>query len=321
MAFFRLAQGRPLLRDCITLVLRVSREMREDDVTHLAAGVSYFAIFSIFPILLGFLAIGGVLLDSEVARREFLQVISDNLPGSEEFVAVIVPVATHNIRTLVDFKGPLAIISLIGMLWSATGVYAAISRAVDRAWDIPYNRPYIIAKTRQVVMCLAMGIPFLLSSMAASVVSAVSALAKQELTILGGWLHGGLAKVILLTLDWGLILLVFLVAYRFVPNTKTYWKYVWLGAIVATLLYQLGRHIFIWYLGNLASYDTVYGPVSSIMVFLFWIYLTALVLILGAEISSEYERMRQPRVEQTAANLLNSQQSPVEESLGGEKRS
>ena len=151
MAFFRLAQGRPLLRDCITLVLRVSREMREDDVTHLAAGVSYFAIFSIFPILLGFLAIGGMLLDSEVARREFLQVISDNLPGSEEFVAVIVPIVTHNVRTLVDFKGPLAIISLIGMLWSATGVYAAISRAVDRAWDIPYNRPYIIAKTRQVV--------------------------------------------------------------------------------------------------------------------------------------------------------------------------
>ena len=152
-----------------------------------------------------------------------------------------------------------------------------------------------------------MGIPFLLSSMAASVVSAVSALAKQELTILGGWLHGGLAQVILLTLDWGLILLVFLVAYRFVPNTKTYWKYVWLGAIVATLMYQLGRYIFIWYLGNLASYDTVYGPVSSIMVFLFWIYLTALVLILGAEISSEYERMCQPRVEQAAANLPNSQ--------------
>ena len=265
MAFFGAAQDKPFLRNCLTLVLRVSREMREDDVTHLAAGVSYFAIFSIFPILLGFLAIGGMLLDSEVARREFLQVISDNLPGSEEFVAVIVPVATHNIRTLVDFKGPLAIISLIGMLWSATGVYAAISRAVDRAWDIPYNRPYIIAKIRQVAMCLAMGIPFLLSSMAASVVSAVSALAKRELTILGGWLHGGLAQLTLLTLDWGLILLVFLVAYRFVPNTKTYWKYIWLGAIVATVLYQLGRHIFIWYLGNLASYDTAYGPVSSIM--------------------------------------------------------
>ena len=74
-----------------------------------------------------------MLLDSEVARREFLQLISDNLPGSEEFVAVIVPIVTHNIRTLVDFKGPLAIISLIGMLWSATGVYAAIGRAVDRA--------------------------------------------------------------------------------------------------------------------------------------------------------------------------------------------
>ncbi len=69
------------------------------------------------------------------------------------------------------------------------------------------------------------------------------------------------------------------------------WRYVWLGAVVATVLYQLGRHIFIWYLGNLANYDTTYGPVSSVMVFLFWTYLSALTLILGAEISSEYERM------------------------------
>ena len=92
------------------------------------------------------------------------------------------------------------------------------------------------------------------------------------------------------------MLLVFLVAYRFVPNTKTYWRYVWLGAVVATVLYQLGRHIFIWYLGNLANYDTAYGPVSSVMVFLFWTYLSALTLILGAEISSEYERMHQSEI-------------------------
>ena len=296
MAFFRVGQGKAFLRNCMTLVSRVSREMQRDDVTHLAAGVSYFAIFSIFPILLGFMAIIGLLLESEAARLEFFQLISENLPGSEEFIAAIIPVVTDNIRTMVAFRGPLVLISLVGMLWSATGVFAAINRAVDRAWDIPYNRPYLIAKARHVLMFFSMGIPFLISCLATAIVSALAALAEQQFTILGGWLRGGVAQITLLTVDWGLMLLVFLVAYRFVPNTKTYWRYVWLGAVVATVLYQLGRHIFIWYLGNLANYDTAYGPVSSVMVFLFWTYLSALTLILGAEISSEYERMHQSEI-------------------------
>jgi len=273
-----------------TLVLRVSREMTRDDATHLAAGVSYFAIFSIFPILLGFMAIGGVILNGEAAKQEVLQVVSNSLPGSDEFIDTIIPGIEHNVGTLVAFRGPLGLISLAGILWSSTAVFAAISRAVDRAWDIPYNRPYLIAKGRQVIMVFAMGVPFLLSTLTASVISSLSRLA--EFDLLDGWLEGGLARFVLLAVDWRLIFLVSVVAYRFVPNTRTHWRYVWLGAVVAAVLFLSGRHIFIWYLGNWARYDTVYGPVSSIMVFLFWTYLSALILVLGAEISSEFERMK-----------------------------
>jgi len=272
-----------------TLALRVGREMTRDDATHLAAGVAYFAIFSIFPILLGFLAIGGVILNEEAARQEFLQVVSNILPGSDEFINTIIPVVEHNVGTLVAARGPLGLISLVGIIWSSTAVFAAISRAVDRAWDIPYNRPYLIAKGRQVFMVLAMGVPLLISNLAASITSALSRL--TEFNILDGWLEGGLAGFILLAVDWGLIFMVFLVAYRFVPNTRTHWRYVWLGAVVAAVLFLSCRYIFIWYLGNWARYDTIYGPVSSIMVFLVWIYLSALILVLGAEISSEYERL------------------------------
>ena len=79
--------------------------MMRDDVTHLAAGVSYFAIFSLFPILLGFLAIVAIAFDSEAARQEFLQYISGYLPGSEKFLATIVPVVEHNMGP----SGPLGV--------------------------------------------------------------------------------------------------------------------------------------------------------------------------------------------------------------------
>ncbi len=93
--------------NCVTLVLRVSREMMRDDVTHLAAGVSYFAIFSLFPILLGFMVVGGIVLDSEVARQEFLQYISGNHPGSEKFLATVVPVVEQNMGDLAGFRGDI----------------------------------------------------------------------------------------------------------------------------------------------------------------------------------------------------------------------
>jgi membrane protein len=139
-------------------------------------------------------------------------------------------------------------------------------------------------------MVLAMGVPFLLSTIATSITASLGSLA--EFNLFDGSPWGEFAGLILLAVDWGMIFLVFLVAYRFVPNTKTHWRYVWLGAVVAAVLFLSGRYIFIWYLGNWARYDTVYGPVSSIMVFLFWTYLSALILVLGAEISSEFERMK-----------------------------
>jgi len=286
----RRATNWPLVGFWGTLALRVGREMTRDDATHLAAGVAYFAIFSIFPILLGFMAIGGVILNEESARQEFLQVVTNILPGTDEFIDTIIPVVEQNVETLVAARGVFGLIALAGVLWSSTAVFAAISRAVDRAWDIPYNRPYLIAKGRQVFMVLAMGVPFLLSTILTSITASLGRLA--EFNLFDGSPWGEFAGLILLAVDWGMIFLVFLVAYRFVPNTKTHWRYVWLGAVVAAVLFLSGRYIFIWYLGNWARYDTIYGPVSSIMVFLFWTYISALILVLGAEISSEYERLR-----------------------------
>ena len=163
----------------------------------------------------------------------------------------------------------------------------------DRAWDIPYNRPYLVAKARHLLMGITLGIPFFLSLLSTSIKATIDARASQELSIFGIQLVNTLGNFTLLAIDWGLILLVFLLAYRFIPNTKTYWRYIWLGAVVATVLYQSGLQLFIWYLSTLARYDTLYGPVSSVMIFLFWVYLSSLILVLGAEISSEYERMHQ----------------------------
>jgi YihY family inner membrane protein len=112
---------------------------------------------------------------------------------------------------------------------------------------------------------------------------------------------------------WSINIFIFLMIYRFAPNCKTYWRYIWPGAVAAAILLEAAKGLFLWYLDNLASYSQVYGSVTSVIVLLFWIYVSALILILGAEIGSEYSRLRLG-VERA---LLGSQPGTGEDDKGG----
>ena len=260
--------------------------MGDDDATHLAAGVAYYAMFSLFPLLLGFLAVAGLVLKSEGVEQNFLDFVTENLPGSEQIVK-------DNVGQVVRFRGLLGITAFIGLLWAASAVFGAINRAVNRAWDIPKDPPFYIAKPRQMAMALGVGVLFLLSTSATSAIQVFTD-PDRELGIPGqGFLlELGLGHLALRIVPWLMTLLIFLLVYRFLPNCKTYWRYIWPGAVVAAVLFEVGKGLFVWYLNNMATYDLVYGSLTSVMALLFWIYISALILILGAEISSEYGRMR-----------------------------
>ena len=91
-----------------------------------------------------------------------------------------------------------------------------------------------------------------------------------------------------------LILAVFLLIYKTIPNTRTYWRYIWQGALLAAVLFELARTLFIFYLENFANYQLIYGSIASIIVLLVWIYYSAFIMILGAEFTFQYGRMRHP---------------------------
>jgi len=273
LARSRFAQNRPVI-----LVWRVVQEMGADDATHLAAGVAYYAIFSLFPLLLGLLFILGLVVTSEGVQQDFVGFVTDNLPGSEQFVE-------ETLDGVIRYRGVLAVGALIGLLWSASAVFGAISRAVNRAWDVHQDRPFYIAKPRQIGMALVVAVLFLIST---SATSAINLLAGLNLGIPGQQMFLELA---FRAFSWLMILSIFLLIYRFIPNCKTYWRYIWPGALAASVLLELSKLLFLWYLNNFASYSQ-FGTMASVMILLLWIYVSALIVILGAEISSEYGRMQ-----------------------------
>ena len=85
---------------------------------------------------------------------------------------------------------------------------------------------------------------------------------------------------------------IFITIYKVLPNTKTQWRYIWLGALVAGVLFEGSKNLFLWYLDHFARYDQVYGNIASVVVLMVWAYISAFILIVGAEVASEYGRLQ-----------------------------
>ena len=273
----------------VRLIIRTMREMSEDDATHMAAGVSYYALFSIFPLLLGIISLTSFALsafvEADKIRPGLTEFATSYLPGSEQLVML-------NLDAAIELRGVLGIFSIIGLLWSGSAVFGAITRAVNRAWDIRRDRPFYLGKPRQLLMGAAIGPMFLLSVGMATLARSASRL--QDFGFPG---HEFFVKNIAQALLQGssLLLMVglFLMIYKYLPNTRTYWRHIWPGALVAAILFELSKNLFIYYVNTFATFENVYGSLAPVVALLLWSYLSSLILILGAELSSEYGRLRE----------------------------
>ena len=268
-------------RFLVVLVVRTVQEMSDDDATHMAAGVAYYAVFSLFPLLLGLIALFNLLPASEVRQAQLTDFAAEYLPGSEDLL-------DRN----VEVGGALGVIAIFGLLWSGTAIFGAVTKVVNRAWDVHKDRPLFISKPRQLAMALVVGLISLASLAAATFVRATGEYARSDLPAPDFLVELG-GQVMLQTGSFALTLITFLLIYKLMPNTKTYWRYVWPGALVAAVLFEIGKAAFLLYLERFASFQDVYGAVGDVIVLLLWVYVSSLILILGAELSSEYGRLRE----------------------------
>ena len=271
-------KGRLLGVPAVQLIVRTVQELSDDDASHMAAGVAYYAILSLFPLLLGLLAIFGFFLPSEAVQEELFDFFKRNLPGS-------IDVLERNIEEVTRLRGAIGLVGLVLLFWSASAMFGAIARAINRAWDIHRDRPFHIRKLRDIAMALGTGVLFVLSVGATAVFSILQGM---DLPVVGTAADSG-ARF----LGFLFSLAIFLLLYKFMPNTKTFWRYVWPGALLAAILFEVAKTLFVLYLGNFATYESVYGSVGSVIALLVWIYISAFILILGAEFSAEYGRMRE----------------------------
>jgi membrane protein len=254
-------------------IARVVDNMGNDAAVDLAAAVSYYVILSLFPLLLGIVAILGFFLPYTAIEDAIARFLQQNFSGLEQILR-------PNIASIVHVRGPLAVIGIMGFFWSGSAMFSAISLAVNRAWEVDHPRKIALRKLREMAMSLSTTLLLVLSMAGTALFALV--IPRSPL------IQKAANSLISIILVFG----VFTVIYKWVPNTRTYWRFVWPGALLGAVIFEMARILMGLFFTTFTRFELTYSTIASIVVLLIWVYLSALILVVGAEISFEYSRMR-----------------------------
>lgn len=255
----------------------------------LGAALAYYSVFSLGPLLLIVTSVAGLLFGQDAVRGaltgQFRSMLGE--AGSQAVEAMLKGAA-------VESSGRLAAgVGLVLLLVAALGVVVQLKDALNTIWEVkePESRStWSYLRTYLISFAGILSLGFLL---------AVSLVISTGLTAFSNYAGGASANGLLwqslnFVVSLGALSGLFAMLFRWFPDAEVTWSDVWPGAVIAALLFNLGKLAIAWYIGT-QGLESTYGAAASIVVLLIWIYWSAQIVLFGAEISHVYAlRRRQP---------------------------
>ncbi|SFN27174.1 membrane protein [Pseudonocardia ammonioxydans] len=259
------------------IVVRAWRESTADNVGMLAGGVAFFAFLALFPALIALLTVYGLAVSPEQARAQVTE-LAMILPAEAQ------PLITDQLATITHggSSGIALVVALLAALWSASSGTQNLMNAVNVAYDETETRN--VLRLRGTALALTLGaVVFVVVTVA---LVAVTPILLDGLPLVGRLL----AQVVRWALLLGLVTVALAFVYRFAPSRDApRFRWVSPGAVVATVVWLLGSVAFSLYMDNFGNYNATYGTLAGVVVLMLWLYLTAYIVLLGAEINAEAE--------------------------------
>ncbi len=245
-----------------------------------AGAIAFYTLFSIFPLTLAIVSIVGYLISPDPVEHRLAHDIAAVLPVSQEFIG-------DTLQGVARARAITGIISVIGLLAASTAVFGAIRKGINAAWGITRARPFIEERLIDLALVLFSGLVVIFVLFVAPFLSAYISDIAIYLAPDAWYAHGllGLVGQLITPL---LYFLTFLVLYRYLPNTGVRFADVWYGALAASIAFAIANFIFVWYVTRFPIYNVVYGSVGAIMALLTWVYVSAIILLMGALVTSRY---------------------------------
>jgi membrane protein len=266
--------------------------INSNDFTH-AASIAYYALLSLFPFLLLVIAMLGSVTADEADRLAVLTFVFRYFPTQLDFVTTQLD-AFRQTRVQVGVAGGLALI------WASLGVFGAITNAVNEAWGVEKQRSFLKHRLVSFLMLVAAGGVMTVALIFVSAIQIAQASWFGVMLSRFHWLEVlqtltfRYAATILLVLAVGLL-------FYFIPNAKTRFRDVWVGAVLTGVLWRFAFESFSWYIGRNNGLTLIHGSIAAVVVFLLWIYVSSVILMYGVEFTAAYARLRRRRPDEMPA--------------------
>ena len=280
-----MAQDRTFFSNSVGLLKQTFAEWLEDKAPQLGAALAYYTVFSLAPLILVLLAIVGLIFQNDPAGawKKITEQMSYFLDKS--VVDVVQNIAQ---KAAQPSKGWLATaIGVLLALFGASGVFGQLQDALNTIWGVkPKPGVGILGFLRARFLSFAMvgGVCFLLL---------VSLTLESVLKAFSHWVQalvpGGIviALAVYWIFDLGVVILLFGIIFKFLPDAKIHWRDVWIGAVMTAIFFAIGKWALGLYLGS-GSAASAYGAASSLITVLLWVYYSSQILLFGAEFTQVY---------------------------------
>lgn len=263
------------------ILTRTQRQLTEDNLTIVAAGIGFYGFVAVVPALAALVAIYGLIADPAQVTNQ-LAAMADIVPDEA------MPLLREQMLRITSNNhaaGISAIIGVIIALYSSASATKAMISGLNIAYGETEKRSFI----RLTALAMLLTFCGIVAAVLAVALVAVLPAVLQHLPLTGG------TELLLNIVRWPLLIGGFMlgiaVLFRFGPcRQEAQWKWISPGALVAAVLWLLGSGAFSLYVSKVGSYDKTYGPLGAVVVFLLWLYLSALTVLIGAELNAETER-------------------------------
>jgi membrane protein len=271
-----------------TIARRVAARFFTDRGPMMAAAMSYQVLFSIIPVTALLVAGIGWWVQLPDVRAEVIRRITERIPLDRNLVI-------DAIRGLGETNPPLTWIGAALLVWTSIGLFSSVRDTLNVVWRT--RGPNVVHRTlidlAAIVTLALLLVTSIVSTAALHTVFSVSR------TALGGF-SGDLDRL------WSLItqlyppfatFAAFVLLYRFVPNVRHSLRDVVPGATLATILFEVGKNAFTLYVARYSRYELLYGTLGAVMLFQLWVYVSTVILLIGAEVNAVLFEARRPAPE------------------------
>ncbi len=254
----------------------------KDNCSLMAGAISFFAVISFIPLfLLSVSILGYILHSSDRAGLAVFSLLMENLPTStlDSF---------KMLRGVIDKREVLGLIGIAGLAWTASRIFFAVENSMNIVWKVNQKRPYWKGRSLALILVPISVLIMLISRFFTSIYATA-----QRAVI--PYVNFSLADSSFTTRFFSLFFplmtgfLFFFVIYKYIPFRRIRSLYAAVGAIFASAMWEITKFVFDFYILNFAQYRKIYGPLAAMVITFLWIYVSAFILIIGAEIGSNLE--------------------------------